>query len=218
MESTILTFIFSCLVASVGMFAQTQEFTDEASFLAALNGAEFDFEDYEGATSCNETDFVDLANFDVSASNNLFYCNFDFFTSDGIGNLFFGGTPSAANSMTITFDSPKNAFATDIAQPGNLGPITITLMTDGGESYTAFMSSGGESLDNIAFYGLVTDMLFTSVIITRDNVNDGFGLDRTYCAVVPSALIPTMSQWALMILGLILTSLAVVRIRKVAVA
>ena len=56
-----------------------------------------------------------------------------------------------------------------------------------------------------------------STITIRENTADCNSADQI-TAGGPCAVIPTMSQWALFILGLSLTSLAVVRIRKVAFA
>ena len=92
-------------------------------------------------------------------------------------------------------------------------------MTNDGQSevYSILEATDGVQPDcNVIFFGVISEMNFDMVVISSSSAGEGISIDNTYCANVTP--IPTMSQWTLFILGLCLTSLAVVRIKKVALA
>jgi hypothetical protein len=114
-------------------------------------------------------------------------------------------------SVTFTFDNPKNAFGTTIFDIGTTGQVTWTLMTDDGQEYTAAMS-GGDDRCNERFFGVISDMNFTMAIFTSDNEEDSIYFDDTYCANV--APIPTLGQWGIIALSMIMLILGLVVVRQ----
>ena len=192
---TTLLFLTISLFSFTG-FGQTMEFTDEASFLAALGSVTPTLEDYENCPAFSGFNFTSTEIF-----NCLSGCD------DGVGMFW-------SQNATFVFDEPKNVFGTEIYDLGNVGPTTLTLMTDDGQSYTVVQDFDvGNEQCGIIFYGIISDMNFVMAIFTNSNPEDNMLFDNTYCANT-LAPIPTLSQWGIIALGMLTLIFGVVMIRQ----
>ena len=200
------------LISSTIILAQPQEFTDEAAFIAALGSSTPSIEDY--STCAGPTDgTTTLSNFTITENGFGNGCNHNFQN----GPSYWWRTET-----TLIFNAPKSVFGTKIIAAGDRGPITITLMTDDGQSYIAVMSPGGATTFNERFFGVISDMNFTMAIFTSDNPGDGLFLDDTYCASsILKEAVPTLNEWGVIILALMLSifgMVAVLRQRDLTIA
>ena len=199
-KTTLLLLTISLL--SISGFGQTQIFTDEQSFLAAVGDATIATETFDncGLDFPNFTEFTASSNTSISCVENC----------DGPINplLVFPGA-----DLTISFNNPKNAFGFTVIAQGNPNQATLTLMTNNDQSFTVAMDFSGSPC-NKKFYGIISDVDFTMALFSNSDQNDGVGLDDIHCANVPITPIPTLSQWGIIALGMLTMIFGVVMIRQ----
>jgi hypothetical protein len=209
-KTTLLLLTISLL--SFSGFGQTQTYTDEQAFLDALGDVVPSKETFDECSNINNQPYPG-GDFTISHEGaGTGECRDDGRVEcSGGDGLYYAWN----NQVKLTFNSPKNAFGTLLSDVGTIGQVTVTLMTDDGQSYTAAMSAGSDVNCNQRFFGVISDMNFIMAEFTSDNPSDGMNLDDTYCASdVPIRPIPTLSQWSIISLSVLLLIFGLIGLKQ----
>ena len=83
-------------------------------------------------------------------------------------------------TMTFSFNSPKNAFGLNIVDWGDNGSGTLTFTNDAGDFFQISVSPLLNG--NQQFFGVINhDFIFTTVTFTQTIPGEFFGIDEVYC-------------------------------------
>lgn len=222
------TFLLSlCCLVSFNALAQITTFSDRTAWEAAA-GDICATEDLESFTEDTEfrTAPLQLNGFTIAAegagvSSATFYNIVDFppyntldlpLSSHDGSSYILGLTDNGLIELNITFDQPAYGFFAEFYATADTSGEMLGLVYDAGGT---MIGSYNFTMSNET-YGINSSVPFTSIKL-RSQLNnqlggEGFGIDNIsiYCEPVP---IPTISQWGLFILGLILSSMAFAFIR-----
>lgn len=182
---TLAVFIFFALLSST--IAAPIGFTNQASFLSAIGGSAdvtVDFNSFTSDTSFQDGT-LDVGPFSLSSSgqfhnslNKIDVSPFQFGgavppNSSPYAGLYLDSRGDTFTSVTLTFDSPINAFGADF---GEIDPNTLISFAtaSGNGSINTVLASGLQG-----FFGFLLDAgeFITSFTFTTP-VNDGFGMDN----------------------------------------
>jgi len=190
-----------CLLIGSMCLAQTTTYTDRATFEGALDPSTIPTpQSFEVAPVGTYAGFSTASSFHVHSTK----C-----ATDGTQSL------GWFTDLTITLDQPGNFLGFDILDAGERGQVTITLMDDNGTMETIVQDYGG-AVCNQLFFGITSTIDFTTVMFSSNIPNDGILFDQLIQGNDPAlaVLVPTMSQWAVFNLGMLLASLGLIAIKK----
>jgi hypothetical protein len=147
-------------------------------------------ESFEGlaATNAATQNTITVTDFTITDPNKTELGVFDnpgsFGPVDGLNYVLKQDNDSSEpNTITITFNSPINAFGLFITDCCESFPYTLAFSNDAGDAFTAVTGP----LDNATvFFGVINwDNVFTQVVLTNHTF-DWFGLDKVhYGTAVP---------------------------------
>ena len=176
-------------------------FDSEAAFLAATGSLAF--ESFETATSSSATQ-VDFTGGSFSCTGTSFCPGFfgisGAFAQDGSTSVFYASPDEA----TFTFDTAINTFGIFIGGAGDVANITLTALLSNGDSATVLDNYSGSFDvfgDNSQYFGIISDMLFTSITFSPNNSGDGIFFDSMSYGST-STSVPEPGTLALLGIGL----------------
>ena len=198
----ILSFLFCLWPLFVG--SQTI-YTNKTDFINAISPNPYLLETFEDEPFMGNQTELFFENFDVEFVNTFGDKGGTLCNTSEIAAGFNIVAPQMGEWQSIfKFDSPKNAFGLDIRDFGDqFNPSTLTFVNDIGDEITVSMTPAGDNSScNEIFFGVITDMEFTTAIFEASTNQDAIAFDNVHCALL-SEPIPTLSQWGIMILGML---------------
>ncbi len=182
-------------LAMMGMAgtASAITFNNQATFLAAVSDPTL--ESFESLTATNTTSTTPITtpNFTVgvTGAGDLMGL-FDTFTggsglsaTHGSNVAIFGTLPSSpGTTIVFTFPDFIDAFGFNIIDFGDLSG-SLLYSTGSGESGTIATQPPVLPDGNVLFFGLTTDIHFTTFTIQNTAGDDGIGIDELYLTEVP---------------------------------
>jgi len=225
MKSLRITFLivaFSLLNFS-SLQAAITTYTDLSAYQAALSGANEEIEDFNSATVGNFTNPINETGFNFfSVTGNTDDDNVGIFAGTGDddidGTQYLGWDGSDVGpTFNFIFDDNITAFAFQWTDNDGSDVYRLVVTEDGTTSQyynPPFSNSTGTG-----FCGIISDDSFTQVTIENQSyggVISGFGLDnfRMATADVTPASIPTMNEWGIIIMSVILAGSAFWMMRR----
>ena len=213
-----LVYILFILLISTSAFTQITSYTDRAVWEADANGV-CAFEDFEGftveadfkatAVTCNGFSLqrtmggIDFPNF----GNFIDILPVQGFAPNGSNFAFIYVNANDDTEVTMSLDNPSYGFFADFSSTTTGEILALMYNTSGGMINSHTFSMNNTSFGFISASEPVASIKFMSANINPSASGEGFGIDNVALSCAPP--IPTMGQWALMILALLLSSIGI---------
>lgn len=176
MNRTMVALALAAFVSASGAAPVT--YTDQTAFDAAAPGTISD--DFESSTFDGTTISFSGGTIGCSGGN---FCD-SFYGIEFGGGLALSGTKApffgTPDTLTFSFAAPITAFGIFIGGSGDVGTQNLSITLSDGSAFAPFpdyTNTSGTFVDNTLFFGVVSDVPFTTVAFTGDLFGDGVFFD-----------------------------------------
>lgn len=115
---------------------------------------------------------------------------------------------------TIVMNLPPNAGAFYFyAEPNVFSTFLISAVTDSGASSGDISVDGSSGANGFAFYTTAGETI-TSITVTAESAAGGFAIGEFGIAAVQAAAIPTMNEWGMIIMALLIAGISMRMIKQ----